>query len=58
MSTPILLTAGEVAKMLSIGKSSVWRHVKNGDLPEPVRIGGATRWRLRDIKALIEGEAA
>lgn len=53
-----LLTEREVAELLNIGRSTIWRGVKNGAIPSPVKIGGATRWRSVDIQALIEGEAA
>lgn len=53
-----LLTVREVAALLGLGVSSVWRNVKRGTLPEPVRIGGATRWRRADLAALIERAAA
>jgi len=50
-----LLTDVQVAKTLGIGRSSVWRHLANGKLPQPVRLfGGTTRWRLTDIKQFVE----
>ena len=52
-----LLRVGEVAKMLGLGVSSIWRLSQKSQLPSPVRIGGATRWRRVDIDALIAGEA-
>lgn len=53
-----LLTAKDVAARLSIGVSTVWRQVKHGNLPSPIRIGGSTRWRRADIDALTAREAA
>lgn len=50
---PQLLTVREVAATLKISVNTVWRHVRNGALPEPVRIVGATRWRRADIEALF-----
>ena len=48
-----LLTVQDVAELLSIGVSSVWRKARSGDLPQPVKIGGSTRWRRADIEALF-----
>lgn len=48
-----LLRVGEVATMLDLGVSTIWRQVRKGQLPEPIQIGGSTRWRRADIEALI-----
>jgi excisionase family DNA binding protein len=50
----LLLRVQEVAAMLGIGRSSVWAKVKNGKLPEPIKIGGSTRWRLADLQPLVQ----
>jgi excisionase family DNA binding protein len=44
-----LLTDWEVARRLTISVRTVWRWARNGYLPQPIRIGGITRWRRRDI---------
>lgn len=51
--TPQLLTVRQVAETLSISVAGVWRGVKTGVLPRPIKIGGATRWRRTDLDALI-----
>lgn len=48
----ILVTAAEAARLLSIGESTLWRLARAGKLPEPVKIGGATRWRVADLQAI------
>lgn len=48
-TTKLLVPASEAAKMLSIGKSTLWRKVKEKSLPEPVKVGGVTRWRVADL---------
>lgn len=48
-----LLRVGEVAAILDLGVSTIWRQVRKGQLPEPIQIGGSTRWRRADIEALI-----
>lgn len=44
-----LVNAAEAAGMLAIGRSTFWAQVKAGNLPDPVKIGGATRWRIADL---------
>lgn len=51
-----LLNANQVAKLLAIHVRSVWRDTSAGLLPKPLKIGGATRWRLCDIKSYIENQ--
>ncbi|MDE3239186.1 MAG: helix-turn-helix domain-containing protein [Paracoccaceae bacterium] len=53
-----LMTATEVAEHFGCGVSTVWRWAKTGVLPQPIRIGGSTRWRRSDIDALIDGSEA
>lgn len=50
---PELLTVRDVAAMLNLGVSTVWRQVRKEQLPRPVRVGGSTRWRRADIEALF-----
>lgn len=54
-----LLTDREVAYQLGIGKSTVWRWLEAGKLPQPLRLSpGCTRWRVSDIATFIEQHAA
>ncbi|MGD9646360.1 MAG: helix-turn-helix transcriptional regulator [Pirellulales bacterium] len=48
-----LITANELARRLAISKRSLWRLRSAGQLPEPIRLGGAVRWRLEDIQKWI-----
>lgn len=48
----VLVTATEAAKMLSIGRSTFFRKVSEGALPQPTRIGGITRWRVDELRAV------
>ena len=44
-----------IAARFSISRSTVWRWVRSGSLPPPIRMGAATtRWRLSDILAAEE----
>ncbi len=48
-SSPLLLSADRVAKLLGIGKRTVWTWDAAGKLPEPVRIGATVRWRAAEL---------
>jgi len=50
----LLVTAEEAARMLSMGRSTFWRNVSAGVLPQPVRIGGLTRWRIADLVRVVD----
>ena len=44
----------QVAEMLSIGRSSVWRLAKEGKLPAPFKMSErVTVWKLSDIEAFV-----
>lgn len=49
---PDFLSAGEVAAKLGCSDRSVWRMNSAGELPEPVQLGGMTKWRREEIEAL------
>jgi excisionase family DNA binding protein len=53
MKTDNFLTVAEVAALLKLGNSTVWRLVKRGSLPSPVKIGGATRWNESEVAIFI-----
>lgn len=53
----LLIPDKQAAEMLSIGRSTFWREVKAGNLPQPVKIGGVTRWRLSDLRRCVEQPA-
>jgi predicted DNA-binding transcriptional regulator AlpA len=44
-----LLRDTDVAAMLGVGRSTLWRWVSNGQLPNPIKIGGVTRWWKSEI---------
>jgi excisionase family DNA binding protein len=53
MSIDKLLTVAEVASLLKLGNSTVWRLAKRGSLPRPVKIGGASRWNESEVATFI-----
>ena len=52
-TTGKLITAKELATMLSTSVRSIWRYRSSGRLPKTVQIAGAIRWRLSDIEKWI-----
>lgn len=48
-----LLSIKDVSEILSLSKTTIWRQVKAGTLPAPIKIGGSTRWRRNDIEAIF-----
>lgn len=49
-----LLTINEVAEALNVSTSTIWRQVKGGGLPEPIKIGTLTRWKRSEIEAIYQ----
>lgn len=54
-----LLTAKEGAAVARIGVSTFWLRVKEGRFPRPTYVVGpkSPRWRLSDLRAVLEGAA-
>lgn len=54
----MLLTDQEVAKVLTVSRSTVWNWTKTLEsFPQPIKIGGATRWREEDIWDFVNAGA-
>ena len=49
--TPMFLTTAEVAQILRLGVSTVWRMATNDEIPGARRIGG--QWRFNRQKLLV-----
>ncbi len=49
-----LLTTEKAMELLSISKSTIWRWKQRGYLV-PIRVGGNDRYRIQDIKKIMEG---
>ncbi len=54
MSAPVLLTVKEVAEMLGLSERTVYRLADVGNMPRPVKIGAAVRWRRNELDQWIE----
>jgi len=47
----LFLSDKDIAARYSIHRVTPWRWVRDGKLPAPMKINGATRWKLSDIEA-------
>lgn len=43
----------DAAGILGCSRATLWKMVKLGTVPQPIRIGSLTRWRKSDIADLI-----
>ncbi|MFJ1307975.1 helix-turn-helix transcriptional regulator [Agrobacterium sp. P15N1-A] len=57
-SADTLLRDKEVAAQLRVSVPTVWRRVKDGTIPRPLKIGSLSRWQQSDISAVIEAAKA
>ena len=47
----IFLSDKQVAERYNVNRASVWRWVKNGFFPEPLKLTpGCTRWALAELE--------
>lgn len=47
-----------VLRFVPFSKSTLWRRMKAGDFPAPIRISaGVTAWRAEDVRRWIDGKA-
>ena len=53
-TTPKLINAEELARLMQISERTLWRLLSGRKLPQPVRIGRNTRWRLAEVEQWIE----
>jgi predicted DNA-binding transcriptional regulator AlpA len=50
----VLIDAEEFAGKLGISVRTLWRLLSGRKIPDPVRIGRNTRWRLQEIERWID----
>ena len=53
-----LFTDEAGAAPLGCSRATWWRRVKDGTLPQPIRVGGLTRWVPNEVGAAIERATA
>lgn len=59
MPDSALLSGKTICNLADRSRTSLWRDVKAGYLPEPIRIGANTaRWRADDVRAYLSGHGS
>ena len=53
-----LIPVGAVAVVRSGGVSTIWREVKDGRFPAPIKVGRATRWKCGDVRLWLRTRGA
>ena len=53
-----LMKDREVCERMRCGRSTLWRWVKDGDFPKPLKIGGMTRWKESVVEGVIDAAEA
>lgn len=53
-----LVSVRDTAQMLGCSVATVWRKTTEEDFPQPVKIGGMTRWSTTEIHNYIENAKA
>jgi excisionase family DNA binding protein len=48
------ITAEEVAALLHVHRSTIWRWLEQGLIPQPRRLGGRTLWSRADIELFAQ----
>lgn len=49
-----LVSVRHTAATLDCSVATVWRRVADKTIPQPIRIGGMTRWSVAELAAFIE----
>ena len=61
-SVPAILRTSAVIKMIGLSRTSLWRRIRSGDFPPPIRLGGdgsrAVGWRRADVERWLESRPA
>jgi len=47
--TPLLVDARAAARMLGVGKTKLYSMLSAGQVPAPIRLGRAVRWRASEL---------
>ncbi|MDN3520019.1 helix-turn-helix domain-containing protein [Halomonas ramblicola] len=51
LDSPVFLSAPKVARREDVSVPTIWRWVRQGRFPAPVKLGeNCTRWRLSDLE--------
>ena len=51
-----LLNRTEVCRLFGgINVATLYRHIRKGVLPKPVKVGGSSRWLLSECQEVLQG---
>lgn len=53
-----LLSAQDLVTLGYGSRSTIWRRVRAGNFPQPLRIGNLTRWREDDVLEWLESRTS
>lgn len=53
-----LLPTGEVKRRVPLSDATLWRWIKAGEFPKPMKIVGKNFWRADEINQWIERQSA
>lgn len=48
-----LISLKQVTEKIGVGKSMIYKMIKDGDFPRPVKIGSISRWVEEDVDAWL-----
>ncbi len=58
MKQSVFIQDIQVANQLGVSRATIWRWVKLGYFPKPVKLSaGCTRWRIEDVDNWAESRA-
>ena len=52
--TPILIRLPEMCAMIGLKRATVYKKIKAGDFPLPIKIGSASLWSREEIETWIQ----
>jgi prophage regulatory protein len=53
-----LLRINDALQIIPIGRSTFWKYVAEGKLPQPIRLGKSTFWRHSDLMEWIASQGS
>ena len=51
------LTISDLAKKLKVAKSTLFKMLRNGEIPTGIRIGKCRRWRVEKVNEWLDAQA-
>jgi predicted DNA-binding transcriptional regulator AlpA len=55
---PTLLNGMDIKKLAPVSDMSLWRWIKSGEFPKPIKIAGRNYWPSDEISAWLERKSA